>query len=103
MRVLHVASEVAPFAQTGGLADVLGGLPPALASHGIAATVLSPLYRGVEARIEKLGLKTYAQAVDTADGRRVRVRLGPFANREEAERAAAKLKGAGLPGAILTL
>ena len=57
----------------------------------------------MRAKIEKLGLKTYAQAVDTADGRRVRVRLGPFANREEAERAAAKLKGAGLPGAILTL
>ncbi len=57
----------------------------------------------VRAKVEKLGLKTYAQAVDTADGRRVRVRLGPFASRDEAERAAAKLKGAGLPGAILTL
>jgi DedD protein len=57
----------------------------------------------VRLKVEKLGLKTYAQAVDTADGRRVRVRLGPFASRDEAERAAAKLKGAGLPGAILTL
>ena len=57
----------------------------------------------VRLKVEKLGLKTYAQAVDTADGRRVRVRLGPFANRDEAARAAAKLKGAGLPGAILTL
>lgn len=57
----------------------------------------------MRSKIEKLGLKTYAQAVETADGRRVRVRLGPFANRDEAERAAAKLKGAGLPGAILTL
>ena len=54
-------------------------------------------------KVEKLRHKTYAQAVDTADGRRVRVRLGPFASRDEAERAAAKLKGAGLPGAILTL
>lgn len=54
-------------------------------------------------KVEKLGLKTYAQAVNTADGRRIRVRLGPFASREEAERASAKLKGAGLPGAILTL
>jgi DedD protein len=57
----------------------------------------------MRAKVEKLGLKTYAQAVDTADGRRVRVRLGPYASRDEAERAAAKLKGAGLPGAILTL
>jgi DedD protein len=54
-------------------------------------------------KVEKLGLKTYAQAVDTADGHRVRVRLGPFANRDEAEHAAAKLRAAGLPGAILTL
>ncbi|HEY1128599.1 MAG TPA: SPOR domain-containing protein, partial [Roseateles sp.] len=57
----------------------------------------------VRNKVEKLGLKTYAQAVDTSDGRRVRVRLGPFASRDEAERAAAKLKSAGLPGAILTL
>ncbi|MBW8847648.1 MAG: SPOR domain-containing protein [Burkholderiales bacterium] len=57
----------------------------------------------VRLKVEKLGLKTYAQAVDTADGHRVRVRLGPFASRDEAERAAAKLKSAGLPGAILTL
>lgn len=57
----------------------------------------------VRNRVEKLGLKTYAQAVETPDGRRVRVRLGPFASRDEAERAAAKLKGAGLAGAILTL
>jgi DedD protein len=57
----------------------------------------------MRAKVEKLGLKTYAQAVDTADGRRIRVRLGPFASRDEAERASAKLKGAGLPGAILTL
>ena len=57
----------------------------------------------MRAKVEKLGLKTYAQAVDTADGRRVRVRLGPFASRDEAERAAARLKGAGLPGSILTL
>lgn len=57
----------------------------------------------VRGKVEKLGLKTYAQAVDTADGKRIRVRLGPFASRDEAERASAKLKGAGLPGAILTL
>lgn len=54
-------------------------------------------------KVEKLGLKTYAQAVDTADGKRVRVRLGPFGSRDEADRAAARLRAAGLPGAILTL
>jgi DedD protein len=54
-------------------------------------------------KVEKLGLKTYAQAVDTAEGKRVRVRLGPFASREEADRSLAKLRAAGLPGAVLTL
>ena len=35
MRVLSVASEVYPLVKTGGLADVAGALPPALARHGI--------------------------------------------------------------------
>ncbi len=43
MRVVHVSSEAAPFAQSGGLADVLGGLPPALAHAGLDVAVLLPL------------------------------------------------------------
>jgi starch synthase len=55
--VLHVASEVAPFAQSGGLADVLAGLPSALAeSHGLDVAVLVPLYQGTEARIAATGV-----------------------------------------------
>lgn len=54
-------------------------------------------------KIERLGLKTYTQVVETDAGRRTRVRIGPFASREEADRAAAKLKGAALPAAVLTL
>ena len=57
MRVLHVASEVAPFAQSGGLADVLAGLPKAQAdSHGIDAGVLVPLYRGVADKLAVAGI-----------------------------------------------
>lgn len=56
MRVLHVASEVAPFAQTGGLADVVAGLPAALADgHGLTTGVLAPLYRGVAAKLAAAG------------------------------------------------
>ncbi len=55
MRVLHVSSEAAPFAQSGGLADVLGGLPPALAEAGLDVAVLLPLYRGGEAKIAAAG------------------------------------------------
>jgi DedD protein len=59
--------------------------------------------REARAKVEKLGLVTYTQAVETANGKRTRVRVGPFATREEADKAAAKLKAAGLPGAVLTL
>ena len=44
MQVLMVASECAPFAKTGGLADVMGALPGALKPLGVAATVLMPAY-----------------------------------------------------------
>jgi starch synthase len=44
-RILMVASEVAPFAKTGGLADVLGALPPALAGLGEEVGVVTPRYR----------------------------------------------------------
>src|SRR5712672_1868921 len=47
--VLLVGSEAQPFAKTGGLADVLGALPPALQRLGWHATVVLPRYRGVSA------------------------------------------------------
>jgi DedD protein len=59
--------------------------------------------RDVRAKVEKLGLKTYTQVAQTADGPRTRVRVGPFATRGDAERAAAKIKSAELPAVILTL
>ena len=43
-----VASEAAPFVKTGGLADVLGGLPPALVRGGDEVAVILPKYRTVE-------------------------------------------------------
>ena len=45
LRVLMVASEVVGFAKTGGLADVCGSLPQALARRGHQVAVLMPLYR----------------------------------------------------------
>ena len=58
----------------------------------------------VRMKVERLGLKTYVQAVDTPDGRRIRVRVGPFATREEAGKVAAKVaSGGGLKTVVLTL
>ncbi len=59
--------------------------------------------RDARAKVEKLGMKTYTQVVENDAGKRTRVRLGPFATREEADAAAAKVKRAGLPAAILAL
>jgi starch synthase len=47
MKVLFVASEVAPFRKTGGLADVAGALPKALRKRGIDVRVVMPLYSGI--------------------------------------------------------
>jgi DedD protein len=54
-------------------------------------------------KVEKLGLKTYAQVAETAQGHRIRVRVGPFASRDEAEKAQAKIKAAGEQAVVLTL
>ncbi len=48
LRILFVASEVEPFAKTGGLADVAGALPKALEALGHDVRVFLPKYRGVE-------------------------------------------------------
>jgi starch synthase len=47
LKVLFVTSECAPFAKTGGLADVGGALPKALRARGVDARVAMPLYRGI--------------------------------------------------------
>jgi len=57
----------------------------------------------VRNQLERAGLKTYTHVAETAEGKRIRVRLGPFASRAEADKAAARAKAAGVPAAILTL
>ena len=47
MKILIVSSEVAPFAKTGGLADVAGSLPKALLLQGNDVRVVLPRYRNI--------------------------------------------------------
>lgn len=44
MNLIFVGAEVAPWSKTGGLGDVLGGLPPALAANGHRVMTISPRY-----------------------------------------------------------
>lgn len=48
LKVLFVASEVVPFAKTGGLADVAGSLPIALEEMGIDVSIIMPKYSSVK-------------------------------------------------------
>jgi len=57
----------------------------------------------VRLKVERAGLKTYTQVAETKDGKRIRVRVGPFSTKAEADKAAEKLRKLNLPAALLTL
>lgn len=57
----------------------------------------------IRLKLERAGLKTYTHVAQTKEGPRTRVRVGPFSDRSEADKAAAKIKTLDLPAAILTL
>ena len=86
--------------------------PPAAAAAGAAAERFIVQFgaftdvvksREVRQKVEKAGLKTYSQVAKTADGDLIRVRVGPFTSKAEADKAVAKIKALGLPASILTL
>ena len=74
-------------------------------STGPSALAFADVFAANEVRrkLEGIGLKTYTQAVNTKDGQRIRVRVGPFTSRDEAQKAADRAKSLGLAGAVLTL
>src|SRR5687768_3746464 len=56
MKVLFVTSEVTPFSKSGGLGDVAGALPAALAALGHDVKIVSPRYASVkDARLTPTG------------------------------------------------
>ncbi|RKR25747.1 DedD protein [Acidovorax sp. 93] len=59
--------------------------------------------REARTKVERAGMKTYTQVVDTKEGKRTRVRVGPFTNRAEADKAAARIKALDLSASVLTL
>ncbi len=107
------APEAAPKAERSDgqrARELLDGKPAAQAAASDARVVVQVgafadlgKAREVRQKLEKAGLKTYTQVIETKEGKRTRVRVGPFANRTEAEQAAAKIKALDLPASILVL
>ena len=64
MKILYATSEAVPFCKTGGLADVAGSLPPALAREGAEVAVILPLYQKVR---EKFGGQLKFECYDYVD------------------------------------
>jgi len=70
MHIVFVASEAAPLAKTGGLADVVGSLPHALKRFGHDVTVIMPYYRrhirasGVRIRPLKQSVSIWVDGMD---------------------------------------
>ena len=57
MRVVMIAGEAAPYAKVGGLADVLGALPPQLEKLGAAVSIILPRYRAID--LQRHGFHPY--------------------------------------------
>ena len=100
-RALLNGSVMPPPTNTSAIADTDESLERFIVQVGAFADVV----KAGEARskLEGAGLKTYTQVAQTAGGKRVRVRVGPFATRAAADKAASKIKTLGLSAAILTL
>jgi len=57
VKIVFVSSEAAPYAKTGGLADVVSALPKALAEAGHEVKIFLPLYRTIKDRFKNLALR----------------------------------------------
>lgn len=114
------AAKDAPEAAAARTAKVTTTAPPASASPADAAPASAAdasarfvvqvgafadpvAARELRSKVEKLGLKTYTQVAETSAGKRIRVRLGPFATRAEADKVQSRAKDAGIAAVVLTL
>ena len=59
--------------------------------------------RETRSKLEKAGIATYTQVIESKEGRRVRVRVGPFTKRDDADKMANKIKQLQLQPQVLTL
>ena len=78
LRVLHAAAEIFPYVKTGGLADVLAALPPALSGAGIDVRLLLPGLPPILEALEKS--RKVAEFGPLLGAARISLRLGRLGN-----------------------
>ena len=111
--VPHVVLPPPPVASTPSPAAILAGAPtpaPKGSDVGggrfvvqVGAFLEDAKVREARTKVEKLGLKTYTQPVDTPTGKRIRVRVGPYATKAEADKVATRIKAEGQLAVVLAL
>jgi DedD protein len=67
----------------------------------VAALATQDKVDELQARLKAAGIASYTQKISTAAGQRIRVRVGPFGSREEADKALARLAKLGLNGSLV--
>ena len=67
----------------------------------VAALATQDKVNDLQGRLKDAGIKSYTQKIATASGDRIRVRLGPFASKEEADKVRARLGKLGLNGTLV--
>jgi DedD protein len=113
-RVGNIALPVAPKPAAKPVENVVEKAPDKVPAQTTAVTderfvvqvgAFADVTRAREARLklERAGLKTYTQVVESKEGRRIRVRVGPFTTKAQADNAAEKIKKLDLPAAVLIL
>ena len=55
----------------------------------------------LQGKLKEAGIRSYTQKVPTQAGERIRIRVGPFSSKEEAEKTRAKLGKLGLNGSLI--
>jgi len=88
-------------------AAILAGQPGAAAAGNdgeylvlIGAFANEANVRNLQSKLGELGIKMYTEPLDTPQGRKTRVRAGPFASREAAEKALERMKKIGVSGVV---
>ena len=96
-----VAAVTKPAVAAGSKADA----PESKSRMVVQVGAFADAAKAGEARrkLEKAGLVTYIQIADTKDGKRTRVRVGPFTNKAEVEKVVDKIRSLDLPAAVLSL